>query len=333
MNKKSRFIKGVERLVDPIEVGSIHFLYGLNKLLPIKLQEYLSKRSSKKFPYMGFVVEPYGSFLFYKIKDLEWAKSLLPEGFRLIKTKVFISDEAHYYAIFGAFRAHTSAFWGSRLEFYVIAENQATGLLSWIIINYDSNTIGQDKRFGLRGPNAEKSVVTINHRGSVFVDFKNQEENRQIAYEFNVQDGLIKELDPRLWIEGNLSITYGKFLKGSTQNVFSLRFEPCEMEKALQIPTEKLEGHNNSWFPGLIENQPEVVLCFPYAQHFISDSPGYKSSIKNKEQLVESIESLDFKKIKPFSVKPLRNLVLMQNVITTALLLAVAILVYLLVSR
>lgn len=64
------FAKGVENLVNPISVGTIHFIQQLNSLLPKKIQELIMKKSSQKTPSMGFVVEPYSSFLCYKIKDI-----------------------------------------------------------------------------------------------------------------------------------------------------------------------------------------------------------------------------------------------------------------------
>ena len=122
---KDNFSKGAERLVDPISVGSLHFIQQFNQLLPKPFQKLIVKASSKKTPYMGFVVEPYSLFLCYEIADLEKATALLPDGFELIKTKIFAQDEPKYYCIFGCFRAHTSAFWGMRAEFYIIAENKS----------------------------------------------------------------------------------------------------------------------------------------------------------------------------------------------------------------
>ncbi|MBD3280067.1 hypothetical protein GF389_00900, partial [Candidatus Dojkabacteria bacterium] len=107
MEEKDTFSKKVERLVDPIEVGAIHFVHGFNKLLPKAVQNYLTKVSSKKSPYMGFVVEPYSYFLCYEVKNLKLAEDLLPDGFTLQKTMIFENDEPKFYAIFGCFRAHT----------------------------------------------------------------------------------------------------------------------------------------------------------------------------------------------------------------------------------
>ena len=151
--KKENFAKSVERLVDPITVGSLHLLQSFNQLLPKSAQKQIVRASSKKTPYMGFVVEPYSSFLFYEIADHDKAKALLPEGFELVKTKVFSDDEPKFYCIIGCFRAHTSAFWGIRTEFYIIAEDKSTGMLSWIIVDYDTNTISYDNKNGLTSPN------------------------------------------------------------------------------------------------------------------------------------------------------------------------------------
>ena len=56
---------------------------------------------------MGFVVEPYCTFLCYEIKDMNIANSLLPEGFEMIKTKIKENDEAKYY---GCLKAGLVAF-------------------------------------------------------------------------------------------------------------------------------------------------------------------------------------------------------------------------------
>jgi hypothetical protein len=145
MNKDG-FIKGVERLVNPIDVGTLHFVQSFNNYIPKKIQKKMVASSGQVTPYMGFVVEPYSYFLCYEIDDLEKAENLLPNGFKLAKTRVFEDDEPRYYGIFGCFNAHTSGFWGMRVEFYIIAEDENTGLLSWIIVDYDTNTITYDPK-------------------------------------------------------------------------------------------------------------------------------------------------------------------------------------------
>lgn len=328
-SEKYAFAKGVERLVNPISVGSLHFIEQFNELLPKKVQKYLVNSSSKTIPHMGFVVEPYSSFLFYEIKDLEKAKLLIPDGFEIVKTSIFTDDEPKYYCIYGCFRAHTSAFWGVRTEFYIIAEDKKTGLLSWIIVDYDTNTISYDNKHGLSGPNASKSVMTINHRGTLYVDMVRDDESRELTYELNVGKGNMKDIDQRLWLEGNLSVGYGKKLSETGADIFSLKFEPCEVEKALEIPLSALKLEKNNWYDGLYQDEPTKVVCFPYAQHFVSDSPGTNSNIKDEAELVRAINALDFEHMETFSAKSFKKMFLlgmMASFFTTVILIILLIL-------
>lgn len=318
MNPK-KFAKGVERLINPIEVGNIHTVQQLNKLLPKGIQNKITSSSGRKFPEMGFVVEPYSFFLFYEIKDIKKAQNMLPEGFKLIKTGAYEDDIPKYYAIFGVFRAHTSAFWGARTEFYVIAEDENTGLLTWVIVDYDTNTIGYDKKNGLRSPNCSDAVITINHRGRVFVDFQRDDGSRQLAFDGGIEKGKMRNLDQRLWLEGNLSVVYGKDLEGNSNEVFSLKFEPCEVEKALDIPLEEVNIDTNTWYPDLFEETPSIALCFPYAQHFISDSPGFSSQTMNKEELINKVKATDFTKIEVFNTKAMRDMFVIGMLLNTIL--------------
>jgi hypothetical protein len=285
----------------------------------------LVSSSAKKIPHMGFVVEPYSSFLFYEITDLDKANALIPDGFEIIKTRIFNDDEPKYYCIYGSFRAHTSAFWGIRTEFYIIAEDKTTGLLSWIIVDYDTNTISYDNKNGLAGPNSSKSVITINHRGTLFVEMKRDDDSRSLVYEFNVEKGNMKDIDQRLWLEGNLSVGYGKKLSENGADVFSLKFEPCEVEKALDIPLLGLVLGQNNWYPALHGDKPERVVCFPYAQHFVSDSPGSSSSIRNEAELVNAINSLDFEHMESFSAKSFKTMFLLGMLasLTTTIILII----------
>lgn len=326
--KQTNFTKEVERLIDPITVGSLHFLQYFNQLLPKSIQKNVVKSSSKKTPYMGFVVEPYSSFLCYEIANIEQAKSLLPDGFELIKTRIFDNDEPKYYCIFGNIRAHTSAFWGVRTEFYIIARDTATNLLSWIIVDYDTNTISYDNKNGLSSPNSNHSIVTIDHHGKLFVDIKKNDGTRQIVFDTTVEDGKMKPLDQRLWLEGNLSIGYGSNFNKQNADIFSLRFDPLEVEKALQIPVSNINIESNNWYPGLFADKPSQVVCFPYAQHFISDSPGHSSNLTNKEELIAADESIDFENIKVFSTKSFKIMIILgtfASIITTLLLVTLVI--------
>jgi hypothetical protein len=313
---KLNFIKGVERLIDPISVGSLHFIQSFNQMLPKSIQKQLVKSSSEKTPYMGFVVEPYSLFLCYEIVDLEKAKSLIPDGFKLIKTKIFANDGPKYYCIFGCIRAHTSAFWGSRVEFYVIAENEKTGLLSWIIIDYNTDTISYDNKNGLIAPNSAQSVITTDYNGNLFIDIQRKDGSNKLSLHTNVESGEMTNLDQRLWLEGNLSIGYGRYLSDNKADIFALKFESGEVEKALKISTTDLHLESNNWYQGLFEQKPSQVVCFPYAQHFISDSPGHSSIIKNKNELILAVDAINFNKIKVFSTKSFKTMFLVGMTIS-----------------
>jgi hypothetical protein len=313
MNKIS-FAKGVEHLIDPISVGTLHFMQSFNQLLPKSIQKQLIKSSSKETPYMGFVVEPYSLFLCYEIKDTEKAKALLPDGFKLIKTKIFTNDEPKYYCIFGCVRAHTSAFWGSRTEFYIIAEDQKTSLLSWIIIDYATDTISYDSKNGLAAPNGSQSVMTTDYNGNLFIDIQKNDRSDKLELKTNVEDGRMSGLDRRLWLEGNLSIGYGRNLSDNGADIFALKFETGEVKKALNISPDDVSIASNTWYPGLFEKMPSQVACFPYSQHFISDSPGHSSNINNKEELEAAVNAVDFSKIKVFSTKSFKTMFLVGTV-------------------
>lgn len=47
-NKEIEFTKEIEKLVEPINVGTLHFLQFFNSLLPKKIQHKLIKSTSKK---------------------------------------------------------------------------------------------------------------------------------------------------------------------------------------------------------------------------------------------------------------------------------------------
>lgn len=309
------FIKGVEKLVNPIDVGTLHFIQSFNNFLPKSIQRKMVDSSSKVTPYMGFVVEPYSYFLCYEIKDLERAKSYLPDGFELIKTKIFDNDEPKYYAIFGCINAHTSGFWGLRVEFYLIAEDTSTGLMSWIIVDYDTNTITYDPKNALSNPNAPGSIITLDYNGILYADIEN-EKGRKLKFTSDVKKGVMQGLDQRLWVEGNLSIAYGKYKIEKNPGTFSLIFDVKEFDQALSIPKNSLSIETNTWFEGLTEEYPSQIVCFPYAQHFLSDSPGHSSLLQSENELKAIVNDIDFAKINVFSTKAFKKSFLIGGVIS-----------------
>jgi hypothetical protein len=320
---KDTFIKGVERLVDPINVGTLHFVESFTKMIPKKTQEKLVEKSGEKTPYMGFVVEPYSYFLCYELKDLNKASALLPDGFKLVKTSIFEDDDPKYYGIFGCFNAHTSGFWGMRVEFYIIAEDCTTGLMSWIIVDYDTNTITYDPKNGFTDPNASASLITTDFDGQLYIDVRN-ENGRNLVVASKLEEGTMTHLDQRLWIEGNLSIAYGRIKTQGNPGLFSLIFNPQEFERALKMPKGSYKVDANNWFPGLFEDEPAEVACFPYAQHFLSDSPGHASQLFNEKELVDKLSSVDFSQINVFSTKGFSKMIIvggLLSVLSNSLLL------------
>lgn len=252
----------------------------------------------------------------------------MPKGFKLVKTRIFEGDELKYYSIFGCINAHTSGFWGSRVEFYIIAEDTSTGLLSWIIADYDTNTITYDPKNGLSDPSTKSSVITIDYSGELFVDIVNKE-GRKLVFNSDIKQGKMKPLDQRLWVEGNLSIAYGRNKSEDNPGQFSLTFDPKEFEKALQIPVDSLTIHANDWFPGLFKEEPSQVICFPYAQHFLSDSPGHSSNIKSESDLNKVVENVEFENINVFSTKSFKTTFLLCSLTSIAINIALLFLVLL----
>lgn len=326
--KNYNFAKGVEKLVNPMDVGAIHFIQPFNKLLPKFIQDKLIKSSAQKTPYMGFVVEPFSTYLCYEILDLEKAKELLPDGFELVKTKVFAEDEPKYCCIFGCFTAHTSAFWGTRIEFYVIAEDKSTGLLSWIIIDYDSNTISYDKKHGLKSPNS-KAVLTTDNSKNIILDVERLDGFRKISFVSNFENSKSELLDKRLWVEGNLSIGYGRDLGQGKANIFSLRFDPKEIEYALNVPINDINLISNTWFEEVIAKVPYRAVCFPHSLHFLSDSPGHASNLKNEAELVKTIENFSFEGIKTMSADSFKSMFMISSLVSVLIALTLFILLIL----
>lgn len=297
----NQFARGTERLVDPIIVGSAHAAQRHVGSIPLGLQRRLLEKASARTPHMGFVVEPYALFLFFKLRDKEHAKSLLPKGFRLARAAVFAGDEEETYAILSFFRVHTSTFWGARAELYLVAEDERTGLLTWVIIDYLSDTISYDRAHGLRGPSAPRTVMTTTADGKVLAEYADNEGKRDVAVCAALDRANERELDARLWIEGNTSIAYGTRLSPDDASVFSLTFPQSEMSRAWEIPADDLHLTHLEWEGPLLCDQPERIVCFPYAQHLLSDSPGTSSAYASVEELDRAVERIDFDSIPTFT--------------------------------
>lgn len=286
-----RFIKSTEQSVDPATVAMRVQGIGVLRKLPRAIQQRIIDRGSRTDPYMSFVVEPYAVFLAFEITDPDAAAKLLPPDYRLVPSAMFEGTEQRLCAIVSAFTVHTNVFWGSRVEFYLVAENQRTGLLSWIIEEYESNAHSYDPARGFTLPSTSHSVVTTSFRGEVIVDVAAKESDNRLELVADMARGEMQPLDQRLWVEGNLSVDYGGELQQDTKP-FSLVFDPGEMAQALRLPLEDVSLCASSFGAGFLDPVPFEVAVFPYAQHFVTTSFPTGTSLKTAEDLEAAVQRL-----------------------------------------
>jgi len=286
MNKEENrdFIRKIESLVKPEDVTTISFLGDYNKLLPKKTQHKIMTRGSRKIPYMGFIVDPYCLFLTYKIKNIAAVEAMLPEGYELEEASLFKNEPKCPLLIFSAFSARTSAFIGMRLEVYIIARVKNTGLLSWIISDYETNTNSHDPKNGFCGYTGDPAVFTTTPFGELIIDVKNRLNGREFSITADIRSGNYRELDESLWLEGNFSVNYGGELRNPSSKPFGLIFDPVIMKKALQVPIDSMEIRKNTYQESIIDcDRPVSAAVFPYSQHFI-----IRQDLKSDELLNES---------------------------------------------
>ena len=281
-----KFIRGVEGLINPSEVSKLLVFQKLKGLLPRVLLKRLLFRASKKTPYIGFVIEPYSLFLFFRLRNFELAKAMLPERYELAKTRLFAGEEPDYYMGIGNLNTRASSFWGMRQESYLIAVDKQTGLLSFIFIEILSNTLIALPSKGIADPNCKRAIFTTSSKGEVFLDFVENKTHRQLRLTGSIKKGKMRRLDQNLWLLGNTSIAHSKKLAGGDYNPFAVIFDPAEVDEALDIPTEDIHIEENTLFPGLAEAEPSKVICFPFAQHYIADSPGCRTIVKDRNDLI-----------------------------------------------
>lgn len=322
-----KFIEKTESLVQPQDVTAISFLGDFNKWLPKKSQQRIMEKGNRKIPYMGFIVDPYCLFLVYRIRNREKARTLLPPEYELAETGVFEGDAKFPMIIFCAFSARTSAFIGTRLEMYIIARNRKTGLLSWIISDYETNTNSHDPKKGFCGYTAEPAVFTTTPYGELLIDIKNPHIQKGFSLHANIENGVEKKLDESLWIEGNLSVDYGGELQDPSSRNFGLIFDPRLMEKAINLPLTELEIIKNDYMNDLIQwERPESAVVFPYSQHFIIKQNLLREELMKKEDLEKQTEEFlsrtSFKTMKGDDIKkPLFRGMIISSIVNAVIIL------------
>jgi hypothetical protein len=304
IQNEGKFIKGVESLINPMEVSNLLFFQKLKILLPPLIMKRLLYRASKNTPYIGFVIDPYSLFLFFRLSNIEYAKSLLPDRYELAKTRLFTDDEPDYYMGIGNLCTRASTFWGTRQEAYLIAKDNKTGLLSFIFIDILSNTIIALPTKGIADPNCKKAVFTTSSKGEVFLDIQEDKTNRKLLLTGDIKRGKMRRLDQSLWLMGNTSVGYSKKYTSGDNNPFAVIFDPAEVLEALDIPPEDIRITENTLFPGLAHPEISRVICFPFAQHYIADSPGCCTTIKDCSDLVSKYNEIaNYEVFKTFSAR------------------------------
>ena len=334
-NKNREFILKSESLVKPQDVTAISFLGDFNRILPKKTQQKIMEKGNSDIPYMGFIVDPYCFFLAYRIKDTASAQAMLPEGYELADVSIFKGEEKFPMLIISAFTARTSAFIGSRLEFYIIARNTETGMISWIISDYETNTNSHDPRNGFGGYTSDPSVFTVSPYGELLIDYRNRKSSSEFSMMIDIKKNEPKELDEDLWVEGNLSVDYGGMLKDESSRPFSLIFDPFLMKEALDVPLEGVEVIKNTYFEGLVDaGKPLKAAVFPYSQHFIIKQDLQKNEVKGEKDLELQIETfLNRKDFKTMSGDDIKKPILRSMIISTIINIGIIVTLLILLLR
>jgi hypothetical protein len=295
MEKSERlaFITLTEKMVTPAKVARLFQGAEMLRKLPTVLQKQLMQRGAKTDPYIGFVVEPYSLFLAYEVADEARLTRLLPRNYELVNSAMFRDTPQRKCVIIGAFNVHTSVFWGNRVELYIIARNKNTGLVSWIIQEYETNTISYDPGRGFIAPGTKHAVLTTSFLGELILDVEGKDSVNVIRANANVKEGQYRKLNRTLWIEGNLSVDYGSDLGDAQTKPFGLTFDPGEMDEALALGD--VEVLKNTFMEGIIASAPFEACCFPFAQHFYTTTIPLEHKLQNEEDLENEIRAINRK--------------------------------------
>ncbi len=317
IHNEVKFIKGVEELIKPMEVSNLLCFQNLKNLLPDPVMKRLLYRASKNTPYIGFVIDPYSLFLFFRLSNIDYARSLLPDRYELSRTRLLTDEEPDYYMGIGNLSTRASTFWGTRMEAYLIATDKETGLLSFIFIDILSNTIIALPARGIAEPNCKRAIFTTSARGEVILDIREEKTGRRFSLTGSIKGGQMRKLDQRLWVMGNTSIGHSKkFVKG-VDHPFAVIFDPAEVDEALDIPPEDIHIAENTLFPGLAHPEISRVICFPFAQHYIADSPGCYTPVKDIDDLISKYNKLaDTENFKTFSARTIVNQIIIGIAVT-----------------
>ncbi len=324
---KNKFIEHTEQLINPLDISTLNILSHIIKVMPIKLQNKMIDKGAKTNKYMSFIINPYSTFVCLEIKDVHLANSYLPDNYIAYKTKLTHDDkDAKYYAIIGMFSVNTSAFAGNRLEYNIIAKNKDTGLVSWVIIDYDTNVMSHDIKHGVRPYTTKECILTTDYNGNIITKFNNQKLDRCVKLNISTTNATKHTLHEEIWHEGNLSVIYGKELSKDNTKAFSLLFDIDELKYGYQIDVEEINDYTNTWFNDLTYDTPTSIIYFPNHQHYVSDAPGHFSNLKSINQMNEIYDNLDLADITEYSAKSFRKTYIVSYLINIFVLISLFIL-------
>ncbi len=259
--------------------------------LPNFIQQFIVNLNSKKNEYMGFVVEPYSFFLAYEITE-DMVKGYIPENYELVPISIFDKSPKKLCAIVGCFNVHTSVFWGSRFELYIIAKNKKNNLVSWLICDYESNTFNYDPGKGFLTSTLSKSVFTTSYDGNIICDIESKKSNTKINVIVDVNNHNCINLNQKLWIEGNLSVDYSGELDNKGNDPFGLIFDPMEMKCAQHINVDEIQIKQLDFGFVKSDMKPYESCCFPFAQHYITTVFPEGNLMKDEQDLYNKINEI-----------------------------------------
>ena len=268
-------------------------LYGRAEMLarmPMSVQRWIVAHAGGE-EYMGFVVEPYAFFLSYEVTDVDAAARLLPPDYRFVPTAMFAGERPRCCAILGAFTVHASVFWGSRVELYLIAENTRTGMLTWVICDYESNTINYDPGEGFSAATTSRAVVTTAHTGDVLVDVRSKERPNHLEVTASVPIGTFTGSTSDCGSRAICPSTTAGRLMHAGSEPFGLIFDPGEMAQALRIPLDAVEVQQNTFGAHFRAAEPFEAACLSYAQHFLTTSYPESRPIHDEEALEAAVRA------------------------------------------
>ena len=132
----------------------------------------------------------------------------------------------------------------------------------------------------------------------------------------------MRKLYQPLWLMGNTSIAYCRDHGKGDDNPFAVVFDPAEVREGLDIPPEDIHILEDNIFPGLAEPDPSRVICFPFAQHYIADSPGCSTSVQDQNDLISKYNKLgETAGLKTFSYKTILRQIGISIVVGMALVI------------